>query len=893
MDNGPAGKYSTVLTLDVEGHVLATTDALGRWVLTSDFCPGGGELHRTSVDAGQRWMLYDAAGQHLLAWDSREHQIRCTYDAERRPVGLYVTTGTGPERLAEQIIYGEGLATAETQNLRGAPYQHQDEAGLVNTVQRDFKGNTLASARQLLADYVDDVDWSSGPALADETFTADTTFDALNRVTTATSPDGDLTTPTFNERSLLASVSVKLASTAAVATVVAKATYDAKGQRQAVAYGNGAATAYSYDSETFRLTELKTTRPGDTGPLQNLSYTYDPVGNVTRLRDEAQDTIFFDNQVVSPSADYTYDAIYRLVRATGREQIGQAGQPQTTWNDAARVVIPLPTDGHAMRNYTENYTYDEVGNFLQIAHTANLGNWTRTYAYDEPTAPPANNLLTSTTVGGATERYTYDAHGNIASMPHLSLIQSDWKDQLQATATQIVNDGTPETTYYTYDSAGQRVVKATNNQNGERTAERIYLGDYEVYRTYDVNGNVVRESHSLHVSSGADRICVFETTTIDNNAPPTSLPSALTRYQLSNHLGSAMLELDGAAAIITYEQYYPYGSTSLQSGRSTAEVSLKRYRYTGKERDGESGFYYHGARYYAPWLGRWMSPDPAGLIDGPNRYSYARNNPIRLVDPDGSAAGDPPKLGGLWSYGTRLKNKLGHRVQQHHPISVKTRQLQRKKYYSRKISEKLEIPGVSKRPGERVILAETGKGYEHTLVRDSQKAIEARVAAGQLRSESQLVHETLKAHRAAWKKAGKVLDEKAFATAVLENQAAVHKSLSETVKELRRVKVKPGIATKTVKQAGTEALKLGGEEIVKSGAKTGLKEGAKLAATKIAKFIPILGIVVGVGLVAADLKRGEKWEAALDAAEAIPVVGDVVGAGHFGVQIGLAVNTVL
>ena len=70
--------------------------------------------------------------------------------------------------------------------------------------------------------------------------------------------------------------------------------------------------------------------------------------------------------------------------------------------------------------------------------------------------------------------------------------------------------------------------------------------------------------------------------------------------------------------------------------RSTAEVSLKRYRYTGKERDEETGLYYHGARYYAPWLGRWTAADPAGLVDGPNLYLYARGSPVGLSDPNGN-----------------------------------------------------------------------------------------------------------------------------------------------------------------------------------------------------------------------------------------------------------------
>ena len=69
-------------------------------------------------------------------------------------------------------------------------------------------------------------------------------------------------------------------------------------------------------------------------------------------------------------------------------------------------------------------------------------------------------------------------------------------------------------------------------------------------------------------------------------------------------------------------------------------MSLKRYRYTGKERDEETALYYHGARYYAPWLGRWTAPDPLGLRDGPNPYGYVRCNPVRLVDPTGTQCDD-------------------------------------------------------------------------------------------------------------------------------------------------------------------------------------------------------------------------------------------------------------
>jgi RHS repeat-associated protein len=236
-------------------------------------------------------------------------------------------------------------------------------------------------------------------------------------------------------------------------------------------------------------------------------------------------------------------------------------------------------------------------------------------------------------------RYKYDLHGNMIQMPHLPLMQWDFKDQLQATSQQVRSDGgKPEITYFVYDASGQRVRKITERQANAgqiptRMKERIYLGGFELYREYNGEGTTVNlERETLHIMDDQQRIALVETRTKGNDGSPRQL----IRYQLGNHLGSASLELSDRGAIISYEEYYPYGSTSYQGGRSVAEVGLKRYRYTGKERDGETGLYYHGARYYAAWLGRWVSCDPAGLVDGVNLYRYSLNNPITLNDLSGT-----------------------------------------------------------------------------------------------------------------------------------------------------------------------------------------------------------------------------------------------------------------
>ena len=132
---------------------------------------------------------------------------------------------------------------------------------------------------------------------------------------------------------------------------------------------------------------------------------------------------------------------------------------------------------------------------------------------------------------------------------------------------------------------------------------------------------------------GQQRVALVETRTQGDDGSP----AQLIRFQLGNHLGSASLELDEAGRIISYEEYYPYGSTSYQAVDTSIKAAAKRYRYTGMERDEESGLAHHGARLYAPWLGRWTSADPAGLVGGANLYAYVRNEPTNRVDPGGLA----------------------------------------------------------------------------------------------------------------------------------------------------------------------------------------------------------------------------------------------------------------
>lgn len=117
-------------------------------------------------------------------------------------------------------------------------------------------------------------------------------------------------------------------------------------------------------------------------------------------------------------------------------------------------------------------------------------------------------------------------------------------------------------------------------------------------------------------------------------------------YAVRDQRQSTLLELSEVGEVLTHETYFPYGGTAWLAGPSALDVRLKERRFAGRDRDVQTGLYDFGQRYYAAWLCRWISADPAGPIDGPNLYAYVRGDPIGRVDADGQQSADPnaPKV---------------------------------------------------------------------------------------------------------------------------------------------------------------------------------------------------------------------------------------------------------
>jgi RHS repeat-associated protein len=210
----------------------------------------------------------------------------------------------------------------------------------------------------------------------------------------------------------------------------------------------------------------------------------------------------------------------------------------------------------------------------------------------------------------------------------------EWDESDRMRVFRIQPDGAPPSIYaqYLYDSSGQRVMKLVRDQSSDYETTVYIDGVFELQRMVSVSRTFTIQNNSLHVMDNQKRVAIVRVGTAfpDDTAPAI-------RYQFGDHLGSTNVVIDDTGAWVSREEYLPYGETSFGS------FARKRYRFTGKEKDVESGLYYHGARYYAVWLARWTNPDPAGAVGGLNLFQMARANPMRLVDPSGKApVGDSP-----------------------------------------------------------------------------------------------------------------------------------------------------------------------------------------------------------------------------------------------------------
>ncbi|VVH66040.1 hypothetical protein BSPLISOX_742 [uncultured Gammaproteobacteria bacterium] len=253
--------------------------------------------------------------------------------------------------------------------------------------------------------------------------------------------------------------------------------------------------------------------------------------------------------------------------------------------------------------YQQTYAYDTDNNLTNLSHQAKSNTWQQTL-----TIHPNSNRGTENN-----NQNNFDTNGNLLNLSSIGNLE--WHHN--NTLNKLTKADKPNTTqYYVYDYQDRR-VRTVIESSHQAQSQRDYLP------SLDLSTNQAKQQTStLHIS----------THIISESSKDSTQSLNQTRYQLTSHLQSNILELDNKAQTLSYEHYYPYGGTALIASKDKAQVQQKRYRYTGKERDDSSGLCYYGARYLAPWLARWISPDSAGAVDGLNLYIYVGNNPLKYRD---------------------------------------------------------------------------------------------------------------------------------------------------------------------------------------------------------------------------------------------------------------------
>ena len=191
-------------------------------------------------------------------------------------------------------------------------------------------------------------------------------------------------------------------------------------------------------------------------------------------------------------------------------------------------------------------------------------------------------------------------------------------------------DGSQIAGYTIALGAGSNPLATSDDSNGELVAGAFQTETV----TYTSGANPPSGNLAIVLASYGDQID-FKNVALTTSAPS---PPATVNYYFADHLGSASVVTDAAGAIQEESDYYPFGGERIVTDSGVGN----NYKFTGKERDAETGLDNFGKRYFGSSLGRFQTPDPVTIswrrMVNPqlwNAYSYVGNNPLSFVDPTG------------------------------------------------------------------------------------------------------------------------------------------------------------------------------------------------------------------------------------------------------------------
>jgi len=360
---------------------------------------------------------------------------------------------------------------------------------------------------------------------------------------------------------------------------------------------------------------------------------------------------------------YASGVVYNAAGAM-REMVGGGNAFKQTWGyNAKGQMLNMEANAGATLSTLRlrldlGYGADDAntGNLMDQKITAGADVYPQYFRYDaanrlalfvenpNPSTPPANHTDPCVSYGASTrcQRYGFDRFGNI------------WQAERQGPGVDMLASGATSYSGSTNRIAGAQYDAAGNmEQYGAGITTQLAVYDSEG-RIAKINGagtaiDYYYDGEGLRIKKkvgGVTTVFVYDATKqLMAEYETGGAPVSGVNYLVTDHLGSTRMLLDGVGGVVERFDFVPFGGELVRSGNGygVAGDPVKQ-KFGGKERDGESGLDYFGARYLSGAMGRFTSPDAPFADQGPadpqswNLYRYVRNNPLKYVDPSGRSA---------------------------------------------------------------------------------------------------------------------------------------------------------------------------------------------------------------------------------------------------------------